>query len=98
MTNRDLERAIAYRPYFSGLALLMLLGLSVVLGACGNQAAGGTTDMRTIKHAMGETKVPASPKRVVVLDTGELDAVISLGIIPVGAVEATPGGGFLSYF
>ncbi|WP_240123792.1 hypothetical protein [Streptomyces sp. MUM 136J] len=28
---------------------------------------------RTLKTAMGDVKIPAEPKRVVVLDTGELD-------------------------
>ncbi|GGM81183.1 ABC transporter periplasmic component [Lentzea pudingi] len=39
---------------------------------------------RTIKHAMGETKLEKKPERVVVLDTGELDNVVALGIKPVG--------------
>ncbi|WP_405741584.1 iron-siderophore ABC transporter substrate-binding protein [Streptomyces sp. NBC_01525] len=39
---------------------------------------------RTIEHAMGETKLKAEPKRVIVLDVGELDNVVSLGIKPVG--------------
>ncbi|MGC0330672.1 iron complex transport system substrate-binding protein [Streptomyces sp. SAI-170] len=39
---------------------------------------------RTIEHAMGETELKAQPKRVVVLDVGELDNVVSLGIEPVG--------------
>ncbi|GAB2866003.1 iron-siderophore ABC transporter substrate-binding protein [Streptomyces deserti] len=39
---------------------------------------------RTIEHAMGETEIKAQPKRVVVLDVGELDNVVSLGIKPVG--------------
>ncbi|MPY62074.1 ABC transporter substrate-binding protein, partial [Streptomyces spongiae] len=39
---------------------------------------------RTIKHAMGETEIKAKPKRVVVLDVGELDNVVSLGVKPVG--------------
>jgi iron complex transport system substrate-binding protein len=39
---------------------------------------------RTIEHAMGETELKAQPKRVVVLDVGELDNVVSLGIKPVG--------------
>ncbi|MCG8352286.1 MAG: iron-siderophore ABC transporter substrate-binding protein, partial [Chloroflexales bacterium] len=49
-------------------------------------AAGAET--RTIRHAMGETEVQDSPQRVVVLDTGELDSVLALGITPVGAVTA----------
>ncbi|MFD3453220.1 ABC transporter substrate-binding protein [Streptomyces sp. NPDC058691] len=39
---------------------------------------------RTIKHAMGSTEIAAQPKRVVVLDVGELDNVVSLGVKPVG--------------
>ncbi|MFI7103575.1 ABC transporter substrate-binding protein [Streptomyces sp. NPDC050161] len=39
---------------------------------------------RTIKHAMGSTPLKSAPKRVVVLDVGELDNVVSLGLKPVG--------------
>lgn len=51
---------------------------------------------RVVKHAMGETKVAASPQRVVTLDTGELDSAITLGIKPVGAVTVL-GGEFPEY-
>ncbi|MFI2303810.1 ABC transporter substrate-binding protein [Actinacidiphila glaucinigra] len=52
-------------------------------------AAMGTTAKpgewpRTITHAMGSTVLKARPERVVVLDVGELDNVVSLGIKPVG--------------
>ncbi|MFF2957158.1 ABC transporter substrate-binding protein [Kitasatospora sp. NPDC057965] len=52
----------------------------------GTDAAPGVYP-RTVKHAMGETVVPAKPVRVVVLDTGELDNVVSLGVQPVGVVH-----------
>jgi iron complex transport system substrate-binding protein len=52
---------------------------------------------RVIQHVMGETSVPANPQRVVVLDTGELDSALTLGVTPVGAVEALPGLGFPAY-
>lgn len=39
---------------------------------------------RTVKHAMGDTVIEKKPERVVVLDTGELDNVVALGIKPVG--------------
>ncbi|SEO05433.1 ABC transporter substrate-binding protein [Actinacidiphila rubida] len=47
---------------------------------------------RTVKHAMGSTEIKAQPKRVVVLDVGELDNVVSLGIKPVGlaVTEGSP--------
>lgn len=41
---------------------------------------------RTVKHASGTTKIAEQPKRAVVLDTGELDDVLALGITPVGMV------------
>ncbi|MEU7888042.1 iron-siderophore ABC transporter substrate-binding protein [Microbispora bryophytorum] len=52
-------------------------------------AAMGTTAKpgqwpRTITHAMGTTEIKAPPTRVVVLDVGELDNVVSLGVKPVG--------------
>ncbi|HEY0737802.1 MAG TPA: iron-siderophore ABC transporter substrate-binding protein [Herpetosiphonaceae bacterium] len=59
-----------------------------------SSSAGGE---RVVKHAMGETTVPANPQRVVVLDTGELDSALALGVKPVGAVSATQGGSFPSY-
>ncbi|MEV7424572.1 MULTISPECIES: ABC transporter substrate-binding protein [unclassified Streptomyces] len=39
---------------------------------------------RTITHAMGKTVLEKRPERVVVLDVGELDNVVSLGVEPVG--------------
>lgn len=41
---------------------------------------------RTVRHASGTTEIAEQPKRVVVLDTGELDDVLALGITPVGMV------------
>jgi iron complex transport system substrate-binding protein len=50
---------------------------------------------RTITHARGTTRLERKPERVVVLDTGEIDAVLALGIVPVGT--ATPNGTVPSY-
>src|SRR3712207_1306547 len=52
---------------------------------------------RTVTHAMGTTDVPANPQRVVVLDTGELDSALALGVTPVGAVTAFADGEFPAY-
>jgi iron complex transport system substrate-binding protein len=51
----------------------------------GTDAAPGVFP-RTIKHARGVTEIPKKPERVVVLDSGELDSVLTLGITPVGMV------------
>jgi iron complex transport system substrate-binding protein len=42
---------------------------------------------RTVQHALGEAVIEGTPERVVVLDTGELDAVLALGLTPVGSVR-----------
>lgn len=45
---------------------------------------------RTLNHANGETEIAKKPERVVVLDTGEIDAVLSLGLTPIG-IPSTEG-------
>jgi iron complex transport system substrate-binding protein len=90
--NRRITAAVAF-------ALTASLGLA----ACGDDAedtpedSAGGAETRTVETAMGAVEVPASPERVVVLDTGELDTAITLGITPVGAVETGTGTMFLDY-
>ncbi|GAB2622223.1 iron-siderophore ABC transporter substrate-binding protein [Streptomyces capparidis] len=57
--------------------------------AMGTDAAPGEWP-RTVTHAMGRTVIEKQPKRVVVLDVGELDNVVSLNVEPVG-VALTEG-------
>jgi iron complex transport system substrate-binding protein len=73
---------------------------SLLLAGCGGAdggSGGDSGEVRTVEHAMGETEVKGTPGRVVVLDTGELDSAMSLGVTPVGAVEAVEGLGLPSY-
>ncbi|MGW6412000.1 ABC transporter substrate-binding protein [Streptomyces vinaceus] len=65
-------------------------------------AAFGTTAPagrfpRTITHAMGSTEIKAAPRRVVVLDVGELDNVVSLGLHPVGYAPTEGDDGIPGY-
>src|SRR5687767_12467794 len=86
---------------------VIALAVALTLTACGGTSDADTdadptesadADFpRTVQHAMGETEIPARPERVVVLDTGELDSVLSLGVVPVGAVTTDVASGFLSY-
>ncbi|MBN6053368.1 iron-siderophore ABC transporter substrate-binding protein [Nonomuraea sp. RK-328] len=80
--------------------LRALVGALLVAGlaaACGSGGAGSTTadsgapassqagtPFRTVKHAMGETRIPAQPKRVVALDQSFVDAVLTLETPVVG--------------
>lgn len=70
------------------LAALALLLPAVTLTACSAEQAP-TADGPVIRHAMGSTRVPADPERVVVLDTDKLDTMVSLGLTPIGAAQAS---------
>lgn len=40
---------------------------------------------RSVRHMFGETVLEVAPQRIIVISTGQLDAAITLGIVPVGA-------------
>jgi iron complex transport system substrate-binding protein len=67
--------------------------VGLVVAGCGSEDGGPATQAeptaaaRTVEHALGTTEIEGTPERVVVLDTGELDAVLALGVTPVGAVR-----------
>ncbi|WP_420034885.1 ABC transporter substrate-binding protein [Streptomyces sp. cg28] len=92
---------IAPRPRHGTLTLVTL---ALTLTAC---TSGGTekdgaepgtgSGTHTVKTAMGDVRVKDHPKRVVVLDTAELDSAITLGVTPVGATRAGAEDAFLSY-
>jgi iron complex transport system substrate-binding protein len=86
------------------IAGALAVAIALTLTACGGSAEPGETTPsddaafpRTVEHAMGQTEIPQQPERVVVLDTGELDTALSLGVTPVGAVTTAVSDGFLSY-
>ncbi|MFJ6620653.1 ABC transporter substrate-binding protein [Kitasatospora sp. NPDC091335] len=94
-----------------GLAAGLVPGLA--LAACGSGSpgtgsgsagssgsaggSGGTGGTRTVRHARGESTVPARASRVVTLDTDALDSVVTLGLSPVGATTVTAGAAFPAY-
>ncbi|QEU93752.1 iron-siderophore ABC transporter substrate-binding protein [Streptomyces kanamyceticus] len=71
-----------------GAAALLLTGCGSDDGSdndSSGKAGSGSSDTRTIKDATGKAvKVPAHPKRVVTLTQEDLDAVLALGVKPVG--------------
>ncbi|MFG1905353.1 ABC transporter substrate-binding protein [Kribbella sp. NPDC048928] len=62
----------------------------------GSDAAPGAFP-RTVKQALGSTEIKAKPTRIVVLDSGELDDVLTLGITPVGMATTAGQSGVPSY-
>lgn len=82
--------------------LVFMLAVMLVLTGCGKQEpaadtakqdAGKQQEKRVIKHAMGETEVTGTPQRVVVLTSEGAEALVSMGVKPVGSVRAFTGGG-----
>lgn len=69
---------------------LMVAALAMVVAACGsgnaaNSDSNGAEKTRdneelTIKHELGETKVPKNPEKVIVFDYGTLDILDKLGV------------------
>ncbi|WP_392670108.1 ABC transporter substrate-binding protein [Streptomyces sp. LN785] len=72
-------------------------------GDAAKKTAGYGTDAepgqfpRTLTHAMGRTELKSAPKRVVVLDVGEFDNVVSLGVKPVGYAPSEGDAAIPSY-
>ncbi|MFJ7066949.1 ABC transporter substrate-binding protein [Streptomyces sp. NPDC101115] len=64
--------------------------------AMGTDAEAGRFP-RTLTHALGRTEIKSAPKRVVVLDVGELDNVVSLGVKPVGYAPSEGDDGIPGY-
>lgn len=88
------------------LAATLLLGVSVLLGACQSAAnppaannaesgaadTGALTTTRLYKHIDGETEIPAQPKRVFTdLKVGQL---MALGVKPIGSASFPLKTGF----
>ena len=81
------------------LAGLSVLAVAPVLAACGSDSDGTATRSTggsggagpeeaafpvTIKHKYGETTIESAPKRVVCIGYTDQDALLALGIVPVG--------------
>lgn len=60
-------------------------------------AAAPLTEAREISHAMGVTDVPDSPQRVVILTNEGTEALVHLGVIPVGAAQSWDGDPWYSH-
>ncbi|WP_344586446.1 iron-siderophore ABC transporter substrate-binding protein [Actinomadura vinacea] len=80
-----------------GGAVAGVLAAGLVLTACGSGDAESSGPTRAVKHAMGEAKVPETPKRIVVLDTDKLDTLKTLGMTPVGTVLPGEAAGMPKY-
>ncbi|EME24177.1 ABC transporter substrate-binding protein [Rhodococcus triatomae] len=71
---------------------------SLFLASCGSSTEETSgDDSYSVEHAMGTTVLDGTPERIVVIDSPHLDALVALGITPVGATESSAGNGFPTY-
>lgn len=82
------------KKLLSAIVSSMLI-VSLLVG-CSNKTENTSekaTDSKTIsiQHAMGTTEIPESPKKIVILTNEGLEALLTLGVKPVGAVTGVTG-------
>jgi ABC-type Fe3+-hydroxamate transport system substrate-binding protein len=73
---------VTRREFLIGAAGLLLLPAGCGSGREDGGEAPGQT--RTVRHALGETRIPENPRRMVVLDVVTLEHVLALRMMPVG--------------
>lgn len=76
--------------------VLLLFLLALALAGCGSDderagsapaATSSSAFPVTIEHKFGKTTIESEPKRIVVVGLREQDALLALGIVPVGTTE-----------
>lgn len=85
------------------IGILAAAATALAISACGDDEGTSSAvepraaQPRSVVHAMGTSRITGTPEHVVVLDTGELDSTVALGVKPAGAVEPIAGAGFPAY-
>lgn len=94
----------ARRSLAAGLALTAGLALLAGCGGDGDadQAAAPAGSAAasypvTLTHKLGTATVPAAPQRIVALSDADLDALLMLGVQPVGIAESSGEGGVTAW-
>lgn len=79
------------------LIMFCIMILMVVIAGCSkeekkeNDISAKAKDSYTVKHAMGETTVNGTPKKVVVLTNEGAEALLAVGVTPVGTTKPRAG-------
>ena len=71
--------------------MLPLHKLLAGLALAATVALSGAAQAREVTHAMGTTDVPDAPQRVIILTNEGTEALLALGVTPVGAVRSWLG-------
>jgi iron complex transport system substrate-binding protein len=69
---------------------------AALVAACSSEKPGVVADdgSVTVKHAFGETKIPAPPKRVVSAGFTEQDDLLAVGVVPIAVTDWFGGEAF----
>lgn len=69
--------------------LTMTAGAAALLTACGSEKPGtvASDGSVTVRHAFGETRIPAPPTRVVSAGLTDADDLLALGVVPVAVTD-----------
>lgn len=98
-----IAQPLARRVGAVGVTLALGAGL---LGGCGGDtdeaaapsgSAAGTSYPVSLTHKLGSATLPAEPKRIVALSDADLDALLMLGVQPVGIGESSGEGGITAW-
>lgn len=81
----------------ASLAAIALIATGCSSTPAAEESAPAVDTGYTVEHAMGETEFETVPERIVVLDSPQMDALVALGVTPVGAPEIGAGRGFPAY-
>ncbi|MFF4407605.1 iron-siderophore ABC transporter substrate-binding protein [Streptomyces sp. NPDC001404] len=65
---------------------------SALADGMGSDAAKDGRFPRTVSHYRGTTRLDAAPTRIAVLSTGQLDDLLSLGVVPAASTRAQNAG------
>lgn len=101
MEGKQLLTSFKQQRLIQKMTVLLVVAL-LALAGCGNtekessgkkasQANAAENQSYTIEHAMGSSEIKGTPKRVVVLTNEGTEALLALGIKPVGAVQSWLG-------
>ena len=84
------------RHAWSRRSFLTMTAGAALVAACGSEKPGVVADdgSVTVKHAFGETKIPAPPKRVVSAGFTEQDDLLAVGVVPIAVTDWFGGEAF----
>ncbi|MCY1141191.1 ABC transporter substrate-binding protein [Actinoplanes sp. Pm04-4] len=81
----------------AGAALLVGLGLLSGCGGGDGEPAAEQQQAVTLTHKLGTAEIKSTPQRIVALSDADLDALLMLGVQPVGIAESSGEGGITAW-